>query len=340
MNYRFLGRTGLKVSELGLGGHEFQRFLPSWHFSTNRKFEEPVSQEELMSTQEPRNRLIERAIQAGVNYFDTGEVAEPQSLGIALKTLTRRRDVYVAAETMNPVERLRSVPRAKWRDTILEGVDERLRLLDTDHIDIFNAHELAGGYSRDRFEFVLGVLDEAKEQGKIRAIGMADHHPRFMAELIRKYDCFDSVMVPYNYNLQTARQDLFPLCKALDIGVVVMKPFNWPYYGMPFMNFRPPGLETDGYTLAQTSLKWILKSPEVSTIVPGTNTTAELEENLAAFTKETKVDEGILKKCLDFARSKQGRERLQSLSEDEETARTRAYIKGYSQRILAAFTDD
>jgi aryl-alcohol dehydrogenase-like predicted oxidoreductase len=52
------------------------------------------------------------------------------------------------------------------------------------------------------------------------------------AELMRRHDCFDTVMVRYNYHLQEAREALFPLCKALDVGVVVMKPLTWPYYGI------------------------------------------------------------------------------------------------------------
>jgi len=339
MKYRVLGRTGFKVSELGLGGHEYARFLNPYHFSGKRKPEELVSPEELSETQGPRNKLIERAIDAGVNYFDTGVVEECQSLGLALKTLERRDEVYIAAEVMGPVRKLEDIPISSWREVILEGVEERLKILETNRIDVFNVHELAGGYSRDRFEFVMDVLREVKGQGKIGAIGVADHQPRFLAELIRKYDCFDSVMIPYNYHLQEAREVLFPLCKALSIGVVVMKPFNWPYYGLPFTHFCPANLETGGYTPSQISLKWILKSPEVSTIVPGTNTVAELEENLAAIDKEDKIDDAVLKKCLELAQSPQGKEKLKELVRQEEIARTRAYIRGYAKRALEGWKE-
>jgi len=99
-----------------------------------------------------------------------------------------------------------------------------------------------------------------KEEGKIGWIGSLSHDPRFLAELIRKYDCFDSVMIRYNYHLQEARKMLFPLCKALEIGVAVMKPFCWPYYGIPFMRFGPvEGEEESPYTPAQLCLRWILR---------------------------------------------------------------------------------
>jgi aryl-alcohol dehydrogenase-like predicted oxidoreductase len=334
MKYRMLGRTGLKVSVLGLGGHEYARFLSPYDFPVKRRPEEPVGSEELLKTQPPRNKLIERALDAGVNYFDTGIIEEPQSLGLALKTLGRRNEVYIAAEIMGPVSRLKNVPKAKWRDTIIEGFEERLRVLQTNRIDVFNAHELADGYSRDRFEFVINVLREIKDQGKIGSIGVADHFPRFIAELIRKYDCFDSVMIPYNYHLQEAKEVLFSLCKALDIGVIAMKPFCWPYYGIPFTHFCPPSLKTGIFTPAQTSLRWILQFPEVSTVVPGTNTMAELEETLDAITKEGKIEEGTLEKCLKMALNPQGKEKLRDLVKRGEIARTRAYIRGYAEKAL------
>ncbi len=335
MKYRTLGRTGLKVSELGLGGHEYERILSAAHFAGKRKFEEPVDIEELLETQGPRNELIKKAIDIGVNFFDTGQIEEPQSLGLALEALGRRKDVYIAAEAMSPVKRLKEIPRARWREAVIEGVEGRMKLLRTKYIDVYNVHMPESDYSRDRFEAVIEVLKEVKEQGQIGAIGAACHLPSFLAELIRKYDCFDVVTVPYNYHLQEARHALFPLCKAFEIGVVVMKAFCWPYYGISFNNFCPPDLETGGNTPNQTSLRWVLRSPEVSTIIPGTNTIAELEENLAAITKKGKVDEGVLRRCLELAQSQKGKEKLRELKGQEEIERTRRYIRGYAQRALA-----
>jgi aryl-alcohol dehydrogenase-like predicted oxidoreductase len=336
MNYRVLGRTGFKVSELGLGGHEYARFLNPVHYPGERKAEEEVSPEELSASQGPRNELIERAIDAGVNYFDTGLVEEAQSLGLALKTLGRRKDVHIAAETLWPVRRLKDIPKPKWRDAVSEWVNLRLRVLQIDHIDVFNVHMPEDNYSRERFEGIIEGLKETKDEGRISAIGAASHELRFLAELIRKYDCFDSIMIPYNYHRQEAREVLFPLCKALNVGVVIMKSFCWPYYGISFVYFCPPDLEMGGYTPSQLSLRWILSSPEVSTIAPGTNTMKELEENLATFTKEEKMDEGVLKQCLEIALSPKGKQKLRELRQDEEIARTRAYIRGYAERALQA----
>ena len=117
-----------------------------------------------------------------------------------------------------------------------------------------------------------------------------------------------------------------------------LKPFNWPYYGLPFPYFSPPNVNIGGYTPAQTSLKWILNAPEVSTVVPGTNTLAELAENLATFTQYHAVDETVLENSLTFALSARGKERMKKMCADKEITRTRAYISGYSQRTLTDTT--
>jgi len=307
MRYRVLGRTGLKVSELGIGGHEYRRWLNPQHFPAewNRK--------RFLETQLQRNKLIERAIDAGVNFFDTTLPAEAESLGFALKALGRRKDVHVSAMMVSPFKTLRESPASGWRDIVSGWVEERLRLLQTDYIDVFNIHLPENDYSRERLKVTLQVLGEIKDQGKIRAVGASCHAPKFLAELMRKYDCFDSVMIRYNYQLQEAREAIFPLCKALDVGIVVMKPFSWPYYGISFSRFCPADVKAGGYTPVQTSLRGVLSSPEVTTVVMGINGLDELEENLAAIGKEGKLDEEVLKLCLEIAQGSEGRKRLREL---------------------------
>jgi len=334
VRYRVLGRTGMKVSELGLGGHEYERFLNPLHFPGERKPEEEVGRDLLMATQGPRNELVRRAIEAGINYFDTTLIEEAQSLGLALKTLGKRREVYVAAETIWPLEVLSKLPKSRWFEAVWGMVENRLRLLHTDYIDVFNVHMPEKGYSRKTFEFLIEALEEIRAEGKIRAIGASSHRVNFLAELMRKYDCFDSIMIPYNYYRQEARETLFPLCKALNVGIVVMKPFCWPYYGIPFMYFCPADADTGEYTPSQISLKWILSSPEVSTVVPGTNSIGELEENLGIFSKEGEIKEEVLKQALKIALSPEGKAKLRELCKNEEMGRKKVYIRGYAKRAL------
>jgi predicted aldo/keto reductase-like oxidoreductase len=120
-------------------------------------------------------------------------------------------------------------------------------------------------------------------------------------------------MVRYNYHLQEAREVLFPVCKVFEVGVVVMKPVVWPYYGIPFTFFGPAKSESRPSTPAQTSIRWILRSEDVSTIVPGMNDEKELYENLEAVEKKEKIEEETLSRYLEGAQSPEAKMRLEKM---------------------------
>ena len=189
------------------------------------------------------------------------------------------------------------------------------------------------GYSRERFTETIEVLRKLKEEGSIGWIATSSHKPRFLAELIRAYDCFDSVMIRYNYHLQEARDVIFPLCKAQEIGVVVMKPISWPYYGIPFTCFGPIGKEKNSLSPIQNSLKWILNSEQVSTVVPGMNNRKELEENVKAIEIDEKIDEKILNQYLETAQGPRSKEKLEKMLRDSSID-----IRHFSKRALKKFS--
>ncbi|MGQ9781345.1 MAG: hypothetical protein ACUVQ8_03705 [Nitrososphaeria archaeon] len=85
MKYRVLGRTGLNLSELGVGGHEYRRWLNPIHFKIERDLKE------FLETQPQRNRLIEKAINSRINFFESSLKEEAESLGLALKALADGR---------------------------------------------------------------------------------------------------------------------------------------------------------------------------------------------------------------------------------------------------------
>jgi len=328
LRYRVLGRTGLRVSELGFGGHEYRRWLNTYHFPGD------YDREEFLKTQPERNGFVERAIDSGVNFFDTTLREEAESLGSALKTLGRRRDVHVAAMIVFPFRKMDEGPRTEWRDVIIDGVEDRLRTLQTDYIDIFNIHMPEDHYSSDKLKMALGALEEFREQGKIGWIGASSHELRFLAELIRRYDCFDSIMVRYNFHLQEAEKVIFPLTKALEVGVVVMKPFSWPHYGIPFMRFGPLEGEEDSSRPAQHSLRWILRASEVGTVVSGMNRLDELEMNVDAVEKQGEVDENILDRYLRASQSPAAKDVLMEMLSEPAID-----LRNYARRALASFSE-
>lgn len=310
MKYRVLGRTGLKVSELGFGGHEYRRPLPS----TLGRWGE-INEEKFTQTQPARNRLIKEAIDAGVNFFDATQPEETKSLGLALKELGVKNDIHVAIMILTPFSKMMDNLRSEWRRIIRDDVEKTLKLLQADYADLLNMHMPERNYSPQRLGVALEVLKELKEEGKIGFIGASSHQPRFLGEVMRKYDCFDSVMIRYNYHLQEVRNVIFPLAKTLEVGVVVMKPIAWPYYGIPFTRFDA-GKGGGSCTPIQHSLRWILNSSEVSTVVPGMNSREELEENVGAINKEGEVDERLLELYLQTALGPKAREKLRNMLRD------------------------
>jgi aryl-alcohol dehydrogenase-like predicted oxidoreductase len=311
MQYRVLGRTGLKVSELGCGGHEYRRPLPT----TLGRWGE-IDEDAFQRTQPARTRLIEASIAAGVNYFDATQPEEAKSLGHALAALGRRREVHVAIMSLRPLSRMAETPRTTWRRLLVSDVEKTLALLQSDYADVLNVHMPERGYSPARLTAAVAAFEELKVQGRIRYLGASSHAPRFLAELLRRYDCFDTVMVRYNYHLQDARDVLFPVCKAFDVGVVVMKPLTWPYYGIPFTRFGPVVDDAGPYTPIQACLRWILAASEVATVVPGMNSVDELEENLGAIVPIETVDDRVLDRYLHAATGPDGPAKLAALRAD------------------------
>jgi len=329
MKYRVLGRTGLKVSEIGLGGHEYRRPLPT----TLGRWGE-IDLEKFMKTQPKRDVIIKRAVELGINYFDTTQMEEAKSLGLALKNVGGREKIHIAAMIVFPFRKIDGKPESEWREFFIRGIEERLKLLHTSYIDVFNLHEPEDNYSRRKLRVALETLREMRDEGKIGWIGASSHDLHFLAEIIRKYECFDSIMIPYNYHRQEAREILFPLCRALEIGVVVMKPLSWPYYGIPFVRFGPvEGEEKSPYTPAQLCLKWILGSPEVSTVVPSVNSLEELEENIATVAREGVIDEKILEMYLRRATGPEAKKKLKEMLNDPAVD-----IRYYAKEALAGLS--
>ncbi|MEM2094863.1 MAG: aldo/keto reductase, partial [Candidatus Bathyarchaeia archaeon] len=273
--------------------------------------------EKFMQTQPARNDLVRRAIELGVNYFDATQPEETRSLGLALKEAGAGSSVHVATMIITPFTKMASKPQSEWRQVIRDEVDKNLQLLQRPYSDILNLHMPEVDYSRERLRTALDVLQEYRSEGRIGFVGASSHQLKFLAELMRKYDCFDCVMVRYNYHLQEAGETIFPLAKALDVGVVVMKPLSWPYYGIPFIRFGPVEGESAELKPLDINLRWILNCPEVATVVPAMNHQCELEENSAAIMKDVAVKEEILDRYLKTALGPKGREKLKEMLNDK-----------------------
>ena len=190
MEYRVLGKTGLKVSSMGFGGIPIQRIDAAG-----------------------TRVLMERMVEAGINYIDTARTYGQSEcfLGEALEGI---RDRFVLAT------------KAMSRDKVAmaKDIDMSLANLRTDYIDLYQVHNP----SLAQLEQIVGdggaleALKEAKAAGKIGHIGLTAHSKEVFEKAL-ELDWVETIMFPYNI-VETHGEDLIKKCKERNVGFIVMKP--------------------------------------------------------------------------------------------------------------------
>jgi aryl-alcohol dehydrogenase-like predicted oxidoreductase len=238
---RKLGKTGLEVSEVAFG---------------------------CMITSD--QSVIERAADLGVNLFDTARGYQggnnERLVGAALKG--RRDKVYISTKT-----------GGSTKAEALAHLDESLRQLGTDHVDIWYLHgkSSAAGLTDD----LLDAQRTAKDQGKIRFAGASCHagHAEVVPAAIEKK--LDVLLVTYNFTMGDRNDALMESLHRAGVGVVAMKVMAGGR--SPEAKARRDKLVAQGGMLS--ALKWSLRNPFVHATIPSTTDMAQLDENLRAMSE-------------------------------------------------------
>jgi len=187
-----LGKTGLEVSRVGMGGIPIQR---------------PTEAEAI--------KAIRRALDLGVNFIDTARGYRTSEERIGKAIAGRREWVIVATKGSGD------------KVAVQESIEESLKRLNTDYIDIWQFHNIA---SFEELEKVLGLgggLEGAKEAlktGKIRHIGFSSHNLDVARRAIISGH-FETIQFPFNFVSNEAADDLVSLAREHDVGFIGMKPF-------------------------------------------------------------------------------------------------------------------
>ena len=273
MPRRNLGRTGYATGIFSLGGQA--------------AVEQPDNEAAAVE-------IVERAIDLGINYIDTAaryggdDRWSQRYIGKVMKR--RRGEVFLATKTHD-----------RSRDGSMKLLDESLKLLQTDHLDLWQIHNLS---EMEQVEAIfekdgaVKALAEARDQGIVRNIGVTGHaNPEVLVETIRRFP-FDTLLLALNAadrHYLSFIEDLLPLAVEKEMGIIGMK---IPSRGRLLASWTPPEgegrRETDsgpGTLNMREALRYVLSLP-VSTVIVGCDNVAQLEENVAIARSFNPLSEG------------------------------------------------
>jgi aryl-alcohol dehydrogenase-like predicted oxidoreductase len=298
LEYRDLGETGMRVSEISLG---------TWAFGSEWGV---VSDEDSYAS-------LNRAIDLGVNFLDTADVyGDGRSERLIGRLLEDRRgeEIFVATKAGRRLDP--HTPEGYDHDNLSRFVERSLENLRVEALDLLQLHcPPTEAYRQDE---TFEALDRLQEAGKIRNYGVSVEKVE-EARMALSYPGVKTVQIIFNIFRQKPAEEFFPLAEERNIGILARVPLasgllsgkmtadrvfsdddhrNFNREGQAFdrgetfagVNFETglraaeelKELVPEGYTLAQLALRWILMHPAVSCAIPGAKRPEQVEDNLAA----------------------------------------------------------
>lgn len=279
MRYRQLGNSEHKVSVIGLGCIQL-----------GDRADAKESQ-----------AIVDRAIDLGVNFFDTANVymdgIGEEVLGKALGA--KRKNIILASK----VGRVRMGPQRKLvRDStpreIRASIDASLKRLGTDWIDHYQIHWPDADTA---FEDSLAVMDELVQAGKIRSVGICNYSGDQVKRAYAAYPKLATLQSPYSMLRRDLEIDTFHFCAHRGIGILPYWPLEQGILTGRYSPSNPPKNATPqalaqvavveklrplanriGRPLSQIALNWLLSRPGMAAVIPGASRVAQIEDNCAA----------------------------------------------------------
>jgi aryl-alcohol dehydrogenase-like predicted oxidoreductase len=294
MEYRQLGRSGVRVSTIGLG--------------TNRFGSKGVAEPEV-------DRIISAAVERGVNFLDTANTyndgRSEETLGHALKG---RFDRFIVASKFSFPKKDGPNTWGASRYQLMEAIEKSLRRLQSDHVDVYYVHRWD---QTTPIEETLRSLDDLIRAGKIRYIGASAFaswqlaHANLLAE-VRGWTAFIVIQSEYNLLKRDVEREVLPYCRAHQVGFVPYYPLAGGFLTGKYQPGKPPppgsrgesvkyvqellGAEDNfgrvaklgewagkrGRTVNELAHAWLLAQPAVCSVISGVKNVEQLEDNLKA----------------------------------------------------------
>jgi aryl-alcohol dehydrogenase-like predicted oxidoreductase len=256
VQYRTLGRTGLRVSEVGVGGAQFglTNYMGRWDANSGE-------------AQRATTATIHRALELGYNYFDTapgyGNGRSEEMVGHALQG---HRDQAIIAT---------KVSAGQWTpEGIRASVEASLRRLRTDVIDVIQFHD--GWYHPDQVDQILraGGLEafqQLQQEGKVRFIGFTAEGPSAGVEQLIATGAFDTMQIRYNLLYEHPsdwenNEGVIRQAEALGMGIILMRPLTSGVFQRLMAQTFP---QVDTLEVGRLLLNYVLSDPYVDVALVG-----------------------------------------------------------------------
>jgi len=288
MQYQQLGSSDLEISRIGFGCMSLS----------------PEKEEESI-------QIIHRAIELGINYFDTADLYDKgineTLIGKALKA--KRDKVIIATKAGNHWR----TDGSGWdwnprKEYILKAVEDSLNRLQTDHIDLYQLH---GGTIDDPIDEVIETFELLKQQGKIRYYGISSIRPNVIREYVKRSHIV-SVMSQYSLADRRPEESILDLLKQNNIGVLsrgtlaqglLVNKLAKEYLGhskeaIAAAAQMVQGIAVTTQTAAQTAILFVLQHPAITAAVVGMSRMEQLLE-IAATTDKEKLSAADIERLQD-----------------------------------------
>ena len=306
MDYVTLGKTGLKVSRICLG---------CMTYGEPARGELKGGRHAWALDEQESQPFLRQALDLGINFFDTANVyssgASEEVLGRFLKANVRRESVVIATKVHGV---MRDEPNGSGlsRKAIFFELDESLRRLGTDYVDLYQIHRWDHATP---IEETLEALHDLVKSGKVRYIGASSMYAwqftkaLYLADL-RGWTRFVSMQNHYNLLYREEEREMLPLCQAEGIGVIPWSPLARGRLARPWQTERTKRFETDqfgmklysqtqeadrrivdrlgevsgqrGVARAQVALAWLLSQPGITAPLVGASQPHHLHDAIAA----------------------------------------------------------
>lgn len=285
MGYRRLGKTGFSISEIALGGHGG-------------------------TTVEDRVAVLEKGVALGLNYVDNNIDAECDLYGQAMaRSKGAGRDRWFIGFASWPEKVTEEYESQLTAAGMMANIEARLKSYRTDYLDLWRPVGATWGTGQNNIntllmvspkalDLVVEVFEKAKQQGKVRFLGISAHNPKVFRRVLEGYPQFSVVIFPYLFLTRELGGDsLLALAQEKDVGVIGLKPFG---AGTTF-GIRPQQISGKVDPRAPVLLREMLQEPRISAVIPGVNIPEQLEENVkGSFERDrprTAADVEVLRQC-------------------------------------------